>query len=243
MPPSTQQLPPSRVERARSFLIWAFFLSLIVHAAIGPIVGRYNPSHVEEREPQVVSVSTRVKVRVTPPPPAPTPPPVQTVPPVKHAPIPRRSFRANTVHTTSRSEPGPIEGRYTSEPAAVAGDVGRVETPTSPQPAAATAPPTPVATPKPACAKPHVDATTTNPVAPETPETAREQGATGTAQVRVSLSATGSVLSTTVYKSSGSPLLDQAALQAARQSSYAPEIDDCVKVAGDYIFRADFEGD
>ncbi len=50
------------------------------------------------------------------------------------------------------------------------------------------------------------------------------------------------VLAATVFRSSGSPLLDRAALQAARQSSYAPEIDDCVKVAGDYIFRADFEG-
>jgi len=91
--------------------------------------------------------------------------------------------------------------------------------------------------------QPHVDAATTNPVVPETPETAREQGATGSVQVKVSLSATGSVLATTVYKSSGSPLLDEAALRAARQSSYAPEIDDCVRVAGDYIFRADFEGD
>ena len=242
MPPSTQQSPPSRVERAKSFLTWAFVLSLIVHAALGPIVGRYNPSHAEEREPQVVSVSTRVKVRVTPPPPTPTPPPLQTAPPVKHAPIPRRPFRANIVHTTSRSDAGPVEGRYTSEPGAGAGNGGRVDAPTSPQPAAATAPPTPIATQKPACAQPHVDATTTNPVAPDTPETAREQGATGTVQVRVSLSAAGSVLAATVYRSSGSPLLDRAALQAARQSSYAPEIDDCVKVAGDYIFRADFEG-
>ncbi len=77
---------------------------------------------------------------------------------------------------------------------------------------------------------------------PDTPETAREQGTTGTVQVKVSLSATGSVIAAIVYKSSGSPLLDQAAVRAAKQSAYAPEIDRCVKVSGDYVFRADFEG-
>ena len=71
---------------------------------------------------------------------------------------------------------------------------------------------------------------------------AKQQGLTGTSMVKVSLSATGSVLGATIYKSSGSALLDNAAVQAAKESSYSPEIDNCAKVAGDYIFRADFEG-
>jgi protein TonB len=243
MAPSTQQLPPSRTQRSRRFLTWAFALSLIVHAVLAPIVGRYKPSHTEEREPQVVSLATRVHVSLpTPPPSTPPPLPQQTATPPKRALPPRRLFRAIVPHTTSHSGAGPIEGTYTSGPSDGAGDVGRVGTPASPQPAAATFAPTPVSTPKPSCVQPHVDATTTNPIAPDTPETAREQGATGTVQVKVSLTATGSVLAAAVYKSSGSPLLDEAAVRAARQSTYAPEIDDCVKVAGDYIFRADFEG-
>lgn len=218
-------------------------MSLIVHAALGPIVGRYKPSHPEERERQVVSLTTRAHVSLpTPPPPTPSPRPQQTAAPAKHAFTPRHAFRANVVHTTSRSNAGPAEAPFTSGPGDVAGDGGRIGTPATAQPASATTPPTLAATPKPTCAQPHLDATTTNPVVPDTPETAREQGATGTVQVKVSLSATGSVLSATVYKSSGSPLLDEAALQAAQQSAYAPEIDDCIKVSGAYIFRADFEG-
>ena len=76
-----------------------------------------------------------------------------------------------------------------------------------------------------------------------TEQTASQTGVTGTVQVKVSLSATGSILGATVYKSSGNGALDQAAVSAARQSSYAPEKANCVGVAGDYIFRADFEGE
>jgi protein TonB len=243
MAPSPQQLPRLQIKRTKSFLTWAFALSLVVHAALGPIVGRYKPSHAEERDPQIVSLTARVHVSLpTPPPPTPSPRPLQTKAPAKHAFTPRHAFRANVVHTTSRSDAGPAEAAYTSGPGDVAGDGGRIVAPASAQPIAATPLPTPVATPKPTCVQPHVDATTTNPVVPDTPETAREQGATGTVQVKVALSATGSVLSATVYKSSGSPLLDGAALHAAQQSAYAPELDDCIKVSGEYIFRADFEG-
>jgi protein TonB len=241
---ASTQLPPSRTRRTKNFLTWAFALSLIVHAALGPIVGRYKPSHAEPREPQFVSLTTRVRVSVpTPPPPTPTPRALQSAPPTKPVVNVHRTFHANVEHTTSRLGTGPAEPRYTSGPGDTDPNVGRIGAPGSPLPEAPTAAPTLIATEKPACVQPHVDAATTNPVVPETPETAREQGATGSVQVKVSLSATGSVLATTVYKSSGSPLLDEAALRAARQSSYAPEIDDCVRVAGDYIFRADFEGD
>ena len=246
-----QTAPPSPyVERAKNFLGWAFVLSIIIHLILGPIVGRYNPSHAENKEVEKVSLSKKVKVVVptppppTPTPPPPTPPPKNTPPPLKSTPPPVPKLKVNVVHTTSKSNTGPSEAQYTVKqgsesgvPQGVATSAGTAKTVATPAP-----PATPAPTPKPACAQPHVDATTTNPVTPDTPEMAKQQGATGTVQVKVSLDPAGHVVGASVYKSSGSALLDQAAVQAAKQSSYAPEIDNCAKVAGDYIFRADFEG-
>lgn len=247
------QLPaprPTTVQRAQSFLGWAFVLSIIIHLILGPIVGRYSPSHAESKEVEKVSVSKKVKIVVptppppTPTPPPPTPPPKSTPPPVKATnPPPQPKLKMNVVHTTSKSNSGPSQARYDVKTGSENGVPQGVATSAGKAPAATPAPPPPpTPTPKPACAQPHVDATTTNPVVPDTPEMAKQQGATGTVQVRVSLSPTGSVVSASVYKSSGSSLLDQAAVQAAKASSYAPEIDNCEKVAGDYIFRAEFEG-
>ncbi len=249
-PPSRSKkdvVPPSPVERATNFLGWAFVISILIHLVLGPIVGQYNPSHSEDKEVEKVSVSKKTKVIVpTPPPPTPppTPPPKQTPPPVKATnPPPQPKLKVNVVHTTSKSNTGPSEAKYDVKqgsqegvPQGVATSAGTAKSVATP------GPPVETPTPKPACAQPHVDATTTNPVSPDTPEMAKQQGLTGTSMVKVSLSATGSVLGATIYKSSGSALLDNAAVQAAKESSYSPEIDNCAKVAGDYIFRADFEG-
>jgi hypothetical protein len=35
--------------------------------------------------------------------------------------------------------------------------------------------------------------------------------------------------------------LDQAALRAARQSTYSPKLEDCKPVTGSYLFTADFQ--
>ena len=95
---------------------------------------------------------------------------------------------------------------------------------------------------KPACAQPHVDATVIKPVEPDYPDIARQQGATGTVHVKVTLSTGGDVTAASVYKSSGNPALDEAAVKAAQGSSYSPEIDNCQPIAGSYLFRADFTG-
>jgi protein TonB len=251
-PKPAKPLPATRAERVTNFLGWAFAISIAIHLILGPIVGRYNPSHAENKEVEKVSLSKKVKVVVptppppTPTPPPPTPPPKSTPPPVKQTnPPPVQRLKVNVVHTTSKSNNGPSESQYNVKQGSQSG-IPQGNAPSGPPaPVTNTAPPAPAAptpTPKPACAQPHVDATTTNPVTPDTPEMAKQQGATGTVQVKVSLSPTGSIVSATVYKSSGFPSLDQAALQAAKQSAYAPEIDNCMKVAGDYIFRADFEG-
>lgn len=70
---------------------------------------------------------------------------------------------------------------------------------------------------------------------------AREQGLSGTAQVEVSLSASGQVLGAKIFVSTGSSLLDNAAIDAAKRTTYTPKIVDCDHVPGAYLFRVDFE--
>jgi TonB family protein len=120
-------------------------------------------------------------------------------------------------------------------------------TPATSNPTPATSNSTPMAsnanpaspTPPP-CARPHMDALITRVVEPDYPKSAREQGVTGTVLVRVSLDPSGGVMSTSIYKSSGNAELDQAALAAAHESTYSPEIEDCQPVRGTYLFRASF---
>lgn len=113
-----------------------------------------------------------------------------------------------------------------------------VNTPTS---TPASAPPTPAPTPTPrSCTHPYVDARTVRAIEPDYPEIARERGAAGTAEVQVTLSPTGAVRDLKIYRSSGDNALDIEAIKAARASMYAPAIEDCAAVGGQYIFRAEF---
>ena len=108
----------------------------------------------------------------------------------------------------------------------------------TPAPAAGTAPP---GTPKPSCANPNVEATVTNPVQPEYPESAKEIGLGAvTVQVEVTVGPSGNLVGAKIYKSSSNMAIDQAALRAARESTYSPKLIDCAPSQGDYLFRADF---
>jgi len=70
-----------------------------------------------------------------------------------------------------------------------------------------------------------VDARFAHQVQPDYPEIAKEQGAQGTAVVFATVGPKGNVISTHIDQSTGNKLLDQAALSAARESSFAaPEI-------------------
>jgi protein TonB len=102
-------------------------------------------------------------------------------------------------------------------------------------------PSSPAPTPKPACSAPDVPAKAVDPVTPDEPEPARDQGFTGTAKIRVDLDQTGRVVGASVYSSTGSSQLDQAALQAARESRYSPEETDCKDVPGSYLFTVQFQ--
>ncbi|HEY6325595.1 MAG TPA: energy transducer TonB [Candidatus Cybelea sp.] len=109
-----------------------------------------------------------------------------------------------------------------------------------PQPASSAA----AGTPKPACANPNVEATVTNAVQPEYPQSALDLGLGAvTVNVEVTVGPSGNLITASVYKSSSNMAIDQAALRAARQSSYSPKLINCQPTTGNYLFRADFQPD
>jgi len=243
--------PPATVgERVRNFLGWAFVISLGIHFLILPLVIRYNPSHAEQPETEKVSVSKKVKVAVptppppTPPPPPPTPQPKSTPPPKSTNPPPQAKLKVNIVHTTSNSNSGPSERSYDVKKGSESGvPQGVASAPAAVATAAATAPPpVPTPTPRPQCAVPNKDATMITPASADTPEMAKEQGISGSVEVEVDLDALGHVTGTSVIKTPSS-ILNSAAITAARQTTYAPQISDCKPVPGQYKFVVDFAGE
>jgi protein TonB len=75
---------------------------------------------------------------------------------------------------------------------------------------------------------------------PEYPAIARLDGLAGTTRIRVDLGETGSVLNTYVTVSSGSSVLDQAAIRTAKSMVYAPETRSCAGTAGSYAVEVEF---
>jgi len=90
-----------------------------------------------------------------------------------------------------------------------------------------------------ACPEPNRDATITKVQQPDYPRSARGLGYV-TVQIEVTVDASGNLDRVRVYKSSGNQAIDDAALQAASRSKYAPKVINCEAVTGDYLFRADF---
>lgn len=256
-PPPKAPVPPvplAPAERVRSFLGWAFLLSIAIHLAFGPLLN-FKKYTQDQKEVEKVSVTKKTKVVVptppppTPTPPPPTPPPKSTPPPVKQTnPPPQPKLKVNVPKTHSNSLNGPSEHAYNvtkgSQNGVPQGNAVSAPLSNSTGPPATSAPtpvPTPTPTQRPSCAVPNADAAIKGQaVEPDYPDIARQQGLQGTAQIKVTLSAQGSVTGVTVYKSAGSAALDQAALNAAKQTSYTPEIVNCVPTGGSYLFRADF---
>jgi TonB family protein len=78
-----------------------------------------------------------------------------------------------------------------------------------------------------------------NAVAPDTPAIAQQQGISGVVQVLVALDANSKLVSATIQKSP-SGLLNNAAIQAARASTFQTEIVDCKPVAANYLYQVEF---
>jgi TonB family protein len=79
------------------------------------------------------------------------------------------------------------------------------------------------------------------PVPADYPQIAAEQNVSGTALVQVDLSSSGILRNATISESSGNDKLDRAALLAARQQTYSPQIVGCRPVGGSYLITVGFE--
>lgn len=235
---------------SKRFLLYGFGISILLHLIFGPFVEWKRPNQ-EKQEVEKVSVSKKVTKVVTPrptptptprPTPTPTPPPTSTPTPAPHTPPPKQvRLKVNVPKQTSKSVSGQSsEQQYNVKTGTQQG---------VPQGVLASGPPaTPVATATvaatstaAACANPNRVATATQKVTPDMPEVARQMGATGTAQIKVTLDANGNVTAVAVFKSTGNKALDQAATQAAQQSKYAPEVHNCQPVGGSYLYTVTFE--
>ncbi|MDP9018778.1 MAG: TonB family protein [Candidatus Eremiobacteraeota bacterium] len=231
-------------ESVRNFLGWAFIISVVAHLLLGPLVP-WKQAHTADQDVEKVSMSKKVKVKVpTPPPPTPTPRPTQqpkeTPPPKKQEQHPQPKLKVEPPKT-SNGGAGPGEAKYVPPKGGSQNGVPQGSG-SSPAPAGTVGPPASTPTPKPQCATPFKDATPVNLVSPEYPESAKEANiGPAVVIVKITLSASASVLDASVISSSGNSALDRAAISAAKQSSYSPKVVDCAPVTGDYSFRANFD--
>lgn len=63
----------------------------------------------------------------------------------------------------------------------------------------------------------------------------------GTTWVQIDLSPAGSVTNASIYKSAGNPHLDAAALTATRLSVFRPEVRNCWRQGGSYLYAVTFD--
>jgi protein TonB len=106
--------------------------------------------------------------------------------------------------------------------------------------ASVTSPLTPAPALTTACTQPTAQATTVTAALAERPQIAEDRQMSGTAYVQVNTDEAGNLMDASILKSSGEYVLDSAALQAAKESTFRPEVRNCVPVAGSYIFIVDF---
>lgn len=84
------------------------------------------------------------------------------------------------------------------------------------------------------------DVTLVRGVAPMYPQIAIQQGASGNVRVLLDIGASGDVARATISSASGNVALNSSALQAAKDSTYAPISFRCKTMGGQFIFHADF---
>lgn len=222
----------NRSSNGRIFRI-AIAASIAIHLAIASVVHHSPPISANEPETHPLVIRHFVK-----PKPVPTPTPKPQVQP--HTPVKRTQTVRPPMHPPHLppdvSTKGPSQVAYTPGPVGtpVVNDGG--DATSAP---ATSAPSAPTPTPKPACSAPDVPAKAIDAIAPETPPDSPE--ATAIAKVKVDLDASGAVTNAAIFESTGYAQLDRAAIEAARESRYAPEEKDCKNVAGSYLFDVYFQ--
>jgi TonB family protein len=101
-----------------------------------------------------------------------------------------------------------------------------------PMPAAAAQPPS--------CTVAHQPAGIVRTVYADYPAIAKLDHVTGTSVIRVDLTESGDVRASSIAVSSGSAVLDRAAIEAAKTLAYAPETHDCHAISGSYAVQVEF---
>jgi len=234
--PEVSTSPPLYTKRDRyAFLYLALgfmILSAIGHFGLGAAGERIFPHFQEEATPppQRVTVQTLIKPPPTPtptPPPTPPPPPTPAPPTLKNTPPPAR-LKLNVVKTHSEGGTGPAEVAYTPAPDGNENGVPQAPSTTAPTaPAAAAGPQGPVSV---------TDADYKYKAPLEYPEPAKLQGIQGKTIVLVTIGTSGQLVAVKIYQSSGNALLDNAALRAARASTFRPP-----SVQSDYLLEYVFQ--
>jgi periplasmic protein TonB len=214
-------------EKVRNFVGWAFVISLVVHAAVAPVFPDLT-RHNEDTTVEKVKVEHKVKVKVpTPPPPTPTPPPTPQPNQQQQKSSQQPRLKVNLVKTTNSNNTSSTQQTYVQPKTGTQNGVPAGQGTAAPA--------------KATCATPYADATMRSMVTPEYPQAAKEAGfGDATVLIEVSIGPSGSLVGASVYKSSGNMSIDQAALRAARESTYNPKFVNCTPSSGNYIFHADF---
>jgi TonB family protein len=220
--------------RSQRVLAIALAASLLIHA-IGAFILRTLP-HVEAA-PERLPTTIRITRIAHPSPPPPTPVPVTTATP---RPVTRTAAQpAHAVHAVPQ-----MHRTLLDEPPARTAPDGPGPAAAGPVAPAVTGPATglagtPAPEPKPACSQPFAEARVVEPMQPVVPDDT--EAFEGIAQIAVTLDASGHVTNATIYRSTTDARYDRAAVVAARESTYAPAIDNCLPVGGTYLFRVDFQ--
>jgi protein TonB len=206
-------LPPTGERR---FILMAVAASIALHAgvlAFGPRLAHEDPFE----PPKVLSV-----VLADPAPPAaieaPPPPPAAKRPAVRPAPRPAPE------PPQRRAEPRPIPpAPAESSPAPERRDAPGVERPAAAAPAPAAAPAQAVAVaPRETVSPPDFRAAYLRNPPPAYPAAARRNGEEGTVTLRVLVGTEGAPREVTLERSSGSPVLDAAALATVKNWRFSP---------------------
>ncbi len=242
--PKGTQPPALFTKRERYAVIGLsiFFIvaSGVVHFVLGGASEKLFPHFKEEATPppHVVTVMKfKPPPKPTPTPkPTTTPPPTPTPPPEKNTPPP---LKLHVIKSHSEGGTGPAEQSYSPPP------TGNPElgVPTAAATVAATAAPATAAPPTESGPVTAVDADFVHKVTPEYPSIAKDQQIQGTAVVLVTIGPSGTVLSASIFQSSGNQLLDNAALAAARASSFRPPTVNGVAVTRQYKIEYAFQLD
>jgi TonB family protein len=90
------------------------------------------------------------------------------------------------------------------------------------------------------CASPNVPAQISGDAFFEMPSIAQAQGVSGTSTLKIQLDATGTVTSSSLFNTSGNVWLDTATYRSARMTRFTPEMHNCQRIGGTYLYAVEY---